>query len=97
MSTPLATFSCESFPDIFDRLLRSGRLITVQELADILNLKPKTIYSYAERDLIPHFKIESNVRFRGRDVAEWLRQRDVCGHNRPNISNKWNVPISSHI
>jgi hypothetical protein len=26
------------------------------------------------RGMIPYFKIESNVRFRAREVAEWLRQ-----------------------
>ncbi|MGH9655826.1 MAG: helix-turn-helix domain-containing protein [Bryobacteraceae bacterium] len=99
MSTSPAPFasSSETFSDIFDRLLQSSRLLTVQELAAILNLKPKTIYSYVEHNLIPHFKIESNVRFRGRDVAEWLHQRDICGNIRPNISAKWNVSFSSHV
>jgi excisionase family DNA binding protein len=46
--------------------------MTARELASILAVSPKTIYSYVERNMIPHFKIEANVRFRGRDVAEWL-------------------------
>jgi excisionase family DNA binding protein len=50
----------------------SERLMTARELASILAISPKTIYSYAERNMIPHFKIEASVRFRGRDVAEWL-------------------------
>jgi hypothetical protein len=40
--------------------------MTARELAAILAMSPKTIYSYAERNMIPHFKIEANVRFRGR-------------------------------
>ena len=44
--------------------------MTARELASILAISPKTIYSYAERNMIPHFKIEASVRFRGRDVAE---------------------------
>ena len=40
--------------------------------ASILAISPKTIYSYSERNMIPHFKIEASVRFLGRDVAEWL-------------------------
>ena len=63
----------EGAPDVFDHLSRSERLMTARELASILAISPKTIYSYAERHMIPHFKIEANVRFRGRDVAEWLR------------------------
>jgi excisionase family DNA binding protein len=60
-------------PDVLDHLSRSERLMTARELASILAISPKTIYSYAERNMIPHFKIEANVRFRGRDIAEWLR------------------------
>ncbi|MGH9655870.1 MAG: helix-turn-helix domain-containing protein [Bryobacteraceae bacterium] len=71
--------------DIFDRLLQCERLLTARELAAILNIKPKTIYSYAERNLIPSFKIESNVRFCGSDVAKWLRQRGGYGTNRSDM------------
>jgi len=46
----------------------------------ILRLSPKTLYSYAERDLIPHFKIETSIRFSGTEVAEWLRSRRHSAH-----------------
>src|SRR5271157_3978787 len=59
-------------PDVLDHLSRSERLLTARELALILAISPKTLYSYAERNMIPHFKIEANVRFRGRDIAEWF-------------------------
>jgi excisionase family DNA binding protein len=63
----------ERAPDVLEHLSQSERLMTARELASILAISPKTIYSYAERNMIPHFKIEANVRFRGRDIAEWLR------------------------
>src|ERR1019366_2928049 len=63
----------ERAPDVLEHLSRSERLMTARELASILAISPKTIYSYAERNMIPHFRIEANVRFRGRDIAEWLR------------------------
>jgi len=56
--------------DIIDHLRISERLMTARELASILAISPKTIYSYAERNMIPHFKIETSIRFRGREVAE---------------------------
>ena len=61
-------------PDIIDHLKSSERLMTARELASILAISPKTIYSYsyAGRNMIPHFNLEASVRFRGRDVAEWL-------------------------
>ena len=69
-------------PDIIDHLKSSERLMTARELASILAISPKTIYSYAERNMIPHFKIEASVRFRGRDVAEWLHNRSSPGRAR---------------
>ena len=56
--------------------------MTARELASIFAISPKTIYSYAERNMIPHFKIEASVRFRGRDVAEWLHKHASLGRAR---------------
>lgn len=61
--------------DVFDRLASCDRLLTAKELGEILAISPKTLYSYVSRGMIPYFKIESNVRFRARDVAEWLLKR----------------------
>jgi len=60
--------------DVFDRLARCDHLLTAKELADILSISPKTLYNYVTRGMIPYFKFESNVRFRAREVADWLRQ-----------------------
>ena len=59
--------------DVFDRLERYASLLTVKELATLLAVSPKTIYGYAARNLIPHYRIAASVRFRARDIAEWLR------------------------
>ena len=60
--------------DIIEQLSQSDCLLTAKELAKLLAVSPKTLYSYVSRNLIPHYKIEANVRFRGKDVAEWLRR-----------------------
>ena len=60
--------------DVFERLARCERLLTAKELAFLLAISPKTVYGYVESNAIPHFKIHVNVRFRARDVAEWLRR-----------------------
>ncbi len=61
--------------DVFDQLASCDRLLTAKELGQILAISPKTLYSYVSRGMIPYFKIESSVRFRARDVAEWLLKR----------------------
>ncbi len=35
----------------------------------------KTIYSYAERGLIPYVRIESSLRFSKHQVQRWLEER----------------------
>lgn len=64
----------------FERLLHVNGLLTAQELSGILGFSPKALYSYAGRELIPHFKIETSVRFSSVEIAEWLRSRRSCAH-----------------
>jgi excisionase family DNA binding protein len=75
-SSPAHAISVVGHPsDVFERLARCDRLLTAKELGEILAISPKTLYNYVTRGMIPFFKIESNVRFRARDVADWLRKR----------------------
>ena len=75
MSNSPALRSASANPpcDVLENLQGCTRLLTARELAGMLSISPKTIYAYVERNMIPHYKIASNVRFRARDVAEWLR------------------------
>jgi len=74
-ASPVHQLSCVGrADDVFDRLARCDHLLTAKELADILAISPKTLYNYVTRGMIPYFKIESNVRFRAREVAEWLEK-----------------------
>jgi excisionase family DNA binding protein len=61
--------------DVLDQLAECQRMLTAKQLANILAVSPKTIYSYVERNIIPHYKIEASVRFRAKDILEWLRGR----------------------
>ncbi len=70
-SNAVATLSGPA--DVFDHLDRCSNLLTAKELAALLAVSPKTIYGYVARNLIPHYRIAASVRFRGRDIAEWLR------------------------
>lgn len=49
------------------------RLLSVQELADYLEVPVKTIYTWRHRDTGPRgFRVGKHVRFRWRDVEAWL-------------------------
>ena len=77
-ASPASSISPRSnSPDVFDQLIQCQSLLTTRELAKMLAISPKTIYNYVSRNMIPHFKIEANVRFRGREIADWLKRRAV--------------------
>ena len=39
--------------DVLERLIQSERLLTAKELAVLLAVSPKTLYSYVSRNMIP--------------------------------------------
>lgn len=80
--------SPEYCPDVFEQLSKCERLLTAKEVAGMLSISPKTIYSYVERDMIPYYKIEANIRFRARDVAKWLRDRASSRFEVPEAGTK---------
>lgn len=47
-------------------------LLTVKELAHYLQLRPSTIYNWAQEGLIPGFKIGRLWYFRPAEVQRWL-------------------------
>lgn len=66
-------------PDAVDQLLYSDRLLTAKEVARVLAISEKTVYSYVSKGLIPYYKIQSSVRFRARDVGTWLSRQQYPG------------------
>ena len=49
------------------------QLIGVKEVAEILNVKPSTLYQWAELGQIPCIKINGALRFDIEDVMNWIR------------------------
>lgn len=47
-------------------------LMTVEEVAQYLRLKPQTIYKWAQEKKIPAVKLGKEWRFRKRILDEWL-------------------------
>ena len=50
-------------------------MLTARDLEAVMQIDRKTIYAYVQRGLIPHVRIESNVRFCKRQIARWLEER----------------------
>ena len=54
------------------------KLLNPSQLAEVLNVRPATIYSWLSRGVdIPHVKIAGTVRFREKAVMDWLMQKET--------------------
>ena len=51
----------------------SVRLLTVKQVAELIQAKSSTVYSWAEQGLIPSFKVNGLLRFDETDVLAWLK------------------------
>jgi excisionase family DNA binding protein len=71
------TLSISEPGDVFGRLAACRGFLTARDVAKMLAISEKTVYSYVSRNMIPHYKIEANVRFRSLELAEWLRNHDA--------------------
>jgi len=55
------------------------KLLTPQEIADILGVQPSTIYQWTHQGYIPHVKIGKFVRFKEKDVERWVEKKTSNG------------------
>jgi excisionase family DNA binding protein len=64
------------FDDNFESPRHDDRLLSVEELADYLEVPVKTIYTWRHRNTGPKgFRVGKHVRFRWHDVQTWVAQR----------------------
>ena len=49
------------------------KLLTVEEVSEYLNIKKRTLYKYAQKNYIPHVRINKKViRFQIAKIDNWL-------------------------
>jgi len=53
------------------------RICTVIEASELLRVSPKTLYKWAERKQIPHYRFNGAVRFRTEDLEKWIKDSKV--------------------
>lgn len=59
----------------------STALLCVEDVAQMLNVAPQTVYKWVRTGYIPHFKLGKSVRFSREAVFHWLSQREVQGRS----------------
>lgn len=58
------------------KIARSAKgALTAKQLAEILNISPKTVFKLAKAGRIPSFRVGTSVRFDARLIVEWMRKQ----------------------
>jgi excisionase family DNA binding protein len=63
------------------------KLISVKEVSEILNVKPSTLYQWAELGQIPCVKINGALRFDIEDIMKWIKscKKEIASSYNPLI------------
>jgi len=59
-------------------------LLSPKELSRILKISPITVYKWAERGILPSYKLEVVLRFSRDDVLDFLQKRRKVGQKMVN-------------
>lgn len=59
-----------------------NRLLTIDEVASWLQVKPRTIYQWVHEGYIPVIKLGALVRFEQSSILAWLKKRETPGRGR---------------
>jgi len=54
-------------------------LVDIKRLAEILGVRPATIYGWVHDGYVPHYKLGALVRFSLEDVKQWLKDKRRAG------------------
>ncbi len=60
------------------------RLLTVPDVAAMLNISPKTIYMWCDLRIIPFLRINGSIRFDLAEIQQWLltcKKAPLSGYN----------------
>ena len=66
---------------------RTSRLLTVDQVASQLQVKPRTVYHWVHEQYIPSIKLGSLIRFDQTSITTWVKKRETVGRitRRPEV------------
>ncbi|MFC1708762.1 helix-turn-helix domain-containing protein [Candidatus Omnitrophota bacterium] len=57
------------------------KLLTPQQLSELLQVKPSTVYKWTHYRYIPYVKLGTAIRFRAAKIEEWIKKREKRGRH----------------
>ena len=65
------------------------KLLTPEQLSELLQVKPSTVYKWVHYGYVPCFKLGTLIRFKEKKIEKWLEKRERRGRN------TYNIPVDS--
>jgi len=65
------------------------KLLTPQQLSDLLQVKLSTVYKWTHYGYVPHIKLGSLIRFKAGRVDEWIEKREKRGRSAYALKDKF--------
>ena len=62
---------------IISAVQESGKLLTTQEVCELLKISKGYLYWLTRQKKIPHIKMQGHLRFRKSAIDSWLRAQEV--------------------
>jgi excisionase family DNA binding protein len=59
----------------------SDEILTLPEVAQLLKVAEKTVYSMAQKGQLPAFKVGGQWRFRRADLDEWIEDQKAVSRD----------------
>jgi len=57
------------------------KLLTVEQLSDLIQISRSTLYEWTHTGFIPHYKLPKGVRFKSAEIEAWLEKRRKKGRS----------------
>ena len=55
-----------------------GRILTIEEVSEMVRLKKSTLYTYVAQRKIPYIKLDWKILFDEDEIEEWINSRRVA-------------------
>ncbi len=56
-------------------------ILTLPEVAQLLKVAEKTVYTMAQKSQMPGFKVRGQWRFKREDIDHWIEQQKAASRN----------------
>ncbi|MGB3342171.1 MAG: helix-turn-helix domain-containing protein [bacterium] len=58
------------------------KLMTIEQLSELISVKKKTIYDWTHKGLIPYIKLGRLLRFDAGKIEKWIKNNEYTEINR---------------